>query len=85
MVKLIYTCNLFFHLYSCDIYVCWSGDLTFAEPFWIQNAANTAVVISGWHHMGYNYTDGTKMLIELENCIRKLHSIAGMQSQKDDT
>ncbi|KAJ0734400.1 putative alliinase, EGF-like domain, pyridoxal phosphate-dependent transferase, major [Helianthus annuus] len=57
--------------------VATSGDLTFLEPFWIQNAANTAVVISGWHRMTYNYAHGTKMLTELENCIRKLHSIAG--------
>ncbi|KAJ0430614.1 putative alliin lyase [Helianthus annuus] len=73
-------------LYSreCDA-VATSGDFTFAEPFRIQNAANTAVVISGWHRTGYNYADGTKMLIELENCICKLHSIAGMQSLKDDT
>ncbi|KAL8248973.1 hypothetical protein R6Q59_005841 [Mikania micrantha] len=54
-----------------------SGDPVYLEPFWMQHAADTAVVISGWHRMSYNYADDTMMSIELENCIHKLHSIAG--------
>ncbi|KAI3675962.1 hypothetical protein L1987_85558 [Smallanthus sonchifolius] len=54
-----------------------SGDPVYLEPFWIQNAADTAVVISGWHRMSYDYVDNTMMSIELENHIRQLHSVAG--------
>lgn len=43
----------------------------------MQNAADTTVVISGWHRMSYDYADHTMMSTELENCIRRLHSIAG--------
>nr|GEW27959.1 tryptophan aminotransferase-related protein 3-like [Tanacetum cinerariifolium] len=54
-----------------------SGDPIFFEPFWMQNAADSAVVISGWHRMSYRYTDYTTMSIELEKYIRKMHSIVG--------
>ncbi|KAK1440396.1 hypothetical protein QVD17_06221 [Tagetes erecta] len=54
-----------------------SGDPIYLEPFWMQNAADTTVVISGWHRMSYDYADHNMMSIELENFIRKLHSIAG--------
>ncbi|GJX84062.1 pyridoxal phosphate-dependent transferase [Tanacetum coccineum] len=30
-----------------------SGDPIFMEPFWMQNAVNSAIVISGWHRLGY--------------------------------
>ena len=43
----------------------------------MQNAADSAVVISGWHRMSYAYPDGTTMSIELEKYIRKMHSIVG--------
>nr|GEU79917.1 tryptophan aminotransferase-related protein 3-like [Tanacetum cinerariifolium] len=47
------------------------------EPFWMQHAADSAVVISGWHRMSYRYADYTTMSIELEKYIRKMHSIVG--------
>ncbi|GJV70188.1 tryptophan aminotransferase-related protein 3-like protein [Tanacetum coccineum] len=54
-----------------------SGDPIFMEPFWMQHAADSAVVISGWHRMSYRYADYTTMSIELEKYIRKMHSIVG--------
>ncbi|GJZ28493.1 tryptophan aminotransferase-related protein 3-like protein [Tanacetum coccineum] len=54
-----------------------SGDPIFLEPFWMQHAADSAVVISGWHRMSYRYADYTGMSIELEKYIRKMHSIVG--------
>ncbi|KAI3810427.1 hypothetical protein L1987_20039 [Smallanthus sonchifolius] len=54
-----------------------SGDPVFLEPFWMQHAADSAVVISGWHRMSYRYPDYTTMSEELENYIRKLHSLVG--------
>nr|XP_043613366.1 tryptophan aminotransferase-related protein 4-like [Erigeron canadensis] len=54
-----------------------SGDPIFLEPFWMQNAADSAVVISGWHRMSYVYNDNTLMSSELEKYIRKMHSIVG--------
>ncbi|KAI3675961.1 hypothetical protein L1987_85557 [Smallanthus sonchifolius] len=54
-----------------------SGDPIFLEPFWMQNAVASAVVISGWHRMSYRYADYTLMSTELETYIRKLHSIVG--------
>ncbi|KAK1371404.1 Tryptophan aminotransferase-related protein 4 [Heracleum sosnowskyi] len=54
-----------------------SGDPLFLEPFWMQNAANSAVVVTGWHRMSYQFNDHTITSQELEKSIRKLHSIAG--------
>ncbi|GJR00409.1 tryptophan aminotransferase-related protein 3-like protein [Tanacetum coccineum] len=54
-----------------------SGDPIFMEPSWIQNAASSAVVISGWHRMSYRYADNTVMSIELEKFIHKLHPLVG--------
>ncbi|KAI3675964.1 hypothetical protein L1987_85560 [Smallanthus sonchifolius] len=54
-----------------------SGDPVFLEPFWMQHAADSAVVISGWHRMSYRYADYTTMSKELENYICKLHSLVG--------
>ncbi|GJY76087.1 putative RNA-directed DNA polymerase [Tanacetum coccineum] len=47
------------------------------EPFWMQHAADSAVVISGWHRMSYKYADHTTMSTKLEKYIRKMHSIVG--------
>ncbi|KAK9069640.1 hypothetical protein SSX86_011544 [Deinandra increscens subsp. villosa] len=51
------------------------GDPIFMEPFWMQHASDSAVVISGWHRMSYRYADDTMMSKELETYIRKMHSI----------
>ncbi|KAF5781848.1 putative alliinase, EGF-like domain, pyridoxal phosphate-dependent transferase, major [Helianthus annuus] len=54
-----------------------SGDPLFLEPFWMQHATESAVVISGWHRMSYRYADYTTMSKELENYIRKIHLLVG--------
>ncbi|KAL1831254.1 hypothetical protein ACET3Z_000905 [Daucus carota] len=54
-----------------------SGDPLFLEPFWMQNAASSALVVAGWHRMSYSFGDHTFTSQELEKSIRKLHSIAG--------
>ncbi|GJR50958.1 retrovirus-related pol polyprotein from transposon TNT 1-94 [Tanacetum coccineum] len=60
-------------------------DPIFMEPFWMQHAANSAVVISGWHRMSYKYADHTTMSTELEKYIRKMHSNVGNAiQQKED-
>ncbi|XP_076881493.1 tryptophan aminotransferase-related protein 4-like [Bidens hawaiensis] len=53
------------------------GDCMYLEPYWIENAVDTAVLISGWHRMSYNYADGSMISSELEYYIRKLHHIVG--------
>ncbi|KAJ0752397.1 putative alliinase, pyridoxal phosphate-dependent transferase, major domain-containing protein [Helianthus annuus] len=45
----------------------------------MQNAADTAVVISGWHRMSYHPIMST----ELDKYIRKLHSIVGNAITQD--
>ncbi|KAF5725657.1 hypothetical protein HS088_TW23G00384 [Tripterygium wilfordii] len=53
------------------------GDPYFLEPFWMQNAASSALVVAGWHRMGYTYHDKSFISAELERHIRKLHAIVG--------
>nr|GMD85134.1 tryptophan aminotransferase-related protein 4-like [Ipomoea batatas] len=52
------------------------GDPLFLEPFWVQNAASSAVVVSGWHRMSYSFPDSSIFSQQLENHIRKVHAIA---------
>jgi hypothetical protein len=52
-----------------------SGDPLFLEPFWMQNAASSAVLVAGWHRMSYTFADHTVVSQELVNHIRKLHAI----------
>ena len=49
----------------------------FLEPFWKQNAANSAIMVAGWHQMGYEFEDGSLTSNELEKVIRKLHATVG--------
>ncbi|KAI3757466.1 hypothetical protein L6452_05003 [Arctium lappa] len=60
-----------------------SGDPIFLEPFWMQHATNSAILVSGLHRMSYRYNDNLYMSVELENHIRKLHSIVGNAITKD--
>lgn len=53
-----------------------SGDPLFLEPFWMQHAAASAVLISGWHRMSYVFDDGAYISAELEKHIRRLHAVA---------
>ncbi|KAI5312523.1 hypothetical protein L3X38_041696 [Prunus dulcis] len=54
-----------------------SGDPLFLEPFWMQHAAKSAVVVAGWHRMSYTFSDQSYISAELERHIRKLHAIVG--------
>ncbi|KAM7280296.1 hypothetical protein ACFE04_007430 [Oxalis oulophora] len=67
-------CSLFLPNCSADAN---GGDASFLEPFWKNHAEGAAVVISGWHRMGYAYNDNTFISQQLEKHIRKIHSIAG--------
>ncbi|KAJ6352545.1 hypothetical protein OIU76_001724 [Salix suchowensis] len=53
------------------------GDPLFLEPFWMQHAASSALVVAGWHRMSYKYSDNSFISEELEKHIRKVHSIVG--------
>ncbi|WCJ43305.1 tryptophan aminotransferase related 1 [Euphorbia peplus] len=61
---------------SCAVNVD-GGDPLFLEPFWVQNAASSAVVVAGWHRMSYSFGDQSFVSKELENAIRNLHSKVG--------
>lgn len=54
-----------------------SGNPYFLEPFWMQHAASSAILVSGWHRMGYTYSDGTHISELLVKYIRKVHGIVG--------
>ncbi|CAL9020431.1 unnamed protein product [Prunus brigantina] len=54
-----------------------SGDPYFLEPFWMQHAAQSALLVAGWHRMGYSFPDGSYISAELEGHIRKLHATVG--------
>lgn len=44
----------------------------------MQNAESSAVLVAGWHRMGYTFIyDNSYISEELENHIRKLHGIVG--------
>lgn len=54
-----------------------SGNPLFLEPFWRENAEKSAVVLAGWHRMGYEFGDGSLISKKLEKQIRKLHAVVG--------
>ncbi|CAB4284367.1 unnamed protein product [Prunus armeniaca] len=54
-----------------------SGDPYFLEPFWMQHASKSALVVAGWHRMSYTFADQSYISAELERHIRKLHAIVG--------
>ncbi|XP_039003467.1 tryptophan aminotransferase-related protein 4-like [Hibiscus syriacus] len=54
-----------------------SGSPLFLEPFWMQHLASSALVVPGWHQMGYTYDDLTFVSKELEKLVRRLHSTVG--------
>ncbi|KAK4483978.1 hypothetical protein RD792_011190 [Penstemon davidsonii] len=53
-----------------------SGDPLFLEPFWMQHAASSAVLVPGWHRMTYRFADHTFISEQLKNQIFRLHSIS---------
>lgn len=54
-----------------------SGDPYFMEPFWMRHAASSAILVSGWHRMGYSYSDKSYISQLLVEYIKKLHAIVG--------
>lgn len=54
-----------------------SGNPYFLEPFWMKHATGSAVVVAGWHRMGYDFDDGSVISQELQRHIRLLHSVVG--------
>ncbi|KAL5843657.1 hypothetical protein ACOSQ4_009615 [Xanthoceras sorbifolium] len=76
-------CNTCFSGPDCSIFLpdcdcnADGGDPLFLEPFWMQNAASSALVVAGWHRMSYSFKDSYFISQELETHIRKLHAIVG--------
>ncbi|XP_049399542.1 tryptophan aminotransferase-related protein 3-like [Solanum stenotomum] len=67
-------CSLFSSNCSANVE---RGDPLFLEPFWMQNAASSAVVVAGWHRMSYAFPNNQSFISkELEKSIRKIHAIA---------
>lgn len=58
-----------------------SGNPYFLEPFWTENAESSAVLLSGWHRMGY--ASSSMVTEELEKHIRELHEIVGNAVTKE--
>ncbi|TQD75146.1 hypothetical protein C1H46_039330 [Malus baccata] len=56
--------------------VC-DGNPYFLEPFWMQHAAKSAILVAGWHRMGYTYPDNSFISTQLEASIHKLHAVVG--------
>ena len=54
-----------------------SGDPYFMEPFWMRHAASSAILVSGWHRMGYSYSDKSYISQLLVEYIKKLDAIVG--------
>ncbi|KAL1540588.1 tryptophan aminotransferase-related protein 3-like [Salvia divinorum] len=53
-----------------------SGDPLFLENFWMHHASSSAVLISGWHRMSYNFPGLTAISEVLDSHIRHLHHVA---------
>ncbi|KAF8404466.1 hypothetical protein HHK36_009351 [Tetracentron sinense] len=51
------------------------GNPLFLEPFWMAHAADSAVVVAGWHRMSYSFDDGSSISKELQRHIRQLHAV----------
>ncbi|RVW37455.1 Tryptophan aminotransferase-related protein 4 [Vitis vinifera] len=55
------------------------------EPFWMQHAASSAVLVAGWHRMSYSFNDHSSISQELVKLIRKLHAIVGNANTTADS
>ncbi|XP_062097717.1 tryptophan aminotransferase-related protein 4-like [Humulus lupulus] len=54
-----------------------SGDPLFLEPFWMENAGSSAMLVAGWHRMSYTFNQSGFMSKQLEARIRQMHAIVG--------
>ncbi|XP_042516787.1 tryptophan aminotransferase-related protein 3-like [Macadamia integrifolia] len=53
------------------------GDPLYLEPFWIEHATSSAVMVPGWHRMSYTMPNQSIISAELEKYIRRLHVVVG--------
>ncbi|KAF3775582.1 hypothetical protein EJ110_NYTH41081 [Nymphaea thermarum] len=53
------------------------GDPLFLEPFWMKKQGSSAIMLTGWHRMSYNFGHGTRESARLERAIRELHKVIG--------
>ncbi|XP_062097799.1 tryptophan aminotransferase-related protein 3-like [Humulus lupulus] len=53
------------------------GDPLFLEPFWMENAGSSAILVAGWHRMSYTFNQSSFMSKQLEARIRQMHAIVG--------
>ncbi|KAK4360494.1 hypothetical protein RND71_019446 [Anisodus tanguticus] len=76
-------CNACFTGPDCSVFIpncvvdADSGNPMFLEPFWKQNAGSSAIMVAGWHRMGYEFEDGSLISKQLETAIHKLHGTVG--------
>ncbi|KAA8546607.1 hypothetical protein F0562_002654 [Nyssa sinensis] len=81
--KIVCECNACFGDPDCSQFLpgcvidADSGNPIFLEPFWMKHAASSAIVVAGWHRMGYEYDDGSLISKELHRQICKLHAVTG--------
>ncbi|KAF5942557.1 hypothetical protein HYC85_020199 [Camellia sinensis] len=69
--KPICECNTCFGGPDCSAILPCFGDPLFLEPFWMEHAASSALVVVGWHRMSYTFNDHSFISRNLENHIRK--------------
>lgn len=80
--KPVCECNSCFYGPDCSLFLndcvadADSGDPLFLEPFWMQHAADGALLVSGWHRMSYSFPGQSLVSEELEKQIREVHAIA---------
>ncbi|KAK1259825.1 Tryptophan aminotransferase-related protein 4 [Acorus gramineus] len=66
------------HMTRLSLTVKIRGDPLFLEPYWMREAAGSAVVVAGWHRMSYRMKDNAAAISpELVKQIRRLHSAVG--------
>ncbi|PKI62367.1 tryptophan aminotransferase-related protein 4-like isoform X2 [Punica granatum] len=53
------------------------GDPLFLEQFWREHAADSGILVAGWHRMSYSFSDQTYISQQLDAHIRKLHNVVG--------
>ncbi|KAK3009560.1 hypothetical protein RJ639_013537 [Escallonia herrerae] len=55
-----------------------TGDPLLLEPFWMQHAASSAILVAGWHRMSYSFDEKSSIISqELKKHIRRVHAIVG--------
>ncbi|XP_039068375.1 tryptophan aminotransferase-related protein 4-like [Hibiscus syriacus] len=74
--KPVCECNACYAGPHCSVLLPgYSGDPMFLEPFWVNHAASSTIVVPGWHRMSYEFNNGSLLLKQLESEIRRLHAV----------